>query len=168
MGVSGSGKTTVATSLAERLRYSFADGDDFHPAHNVAKLARGEPLTDADRAPWLAALAAWISAQHEAGRSTVLACSALKRAYRETLRKAAPNVLFVHLEVRSEVLLERMRHRHGHFMPETLLGSQLTTLEPLQPDEPGIALDAQGPAAATVAAALELLAVTGASQRPMK
>src|SRR5689334_365136 len=91
--------TTVATLLAERLRYSFADGGDFHAPHNVAKMARDEPLTDADRAPWLAALAAWISAQHVAGRSTVLACSTLKRAYRETLRKAAPNVFFVHLEV---------------------------------------------------------------------
>lgn len=157
MGVSGSGKTTIAALLAERLRYSFADADDMHPPQNVAKMTRGEPLTDADRGPWLASLAAWMHAQHEAGRATVLACSALKRVYRDTLRSAAPDVFFLHLAVPSETLLERLRRRRGHFMPRTLLESQLETLEPLQPGERGVTLDAARPPAAVVSAALERL-----------
>jgi gluconokinase len=124
-------------------------------------MARGEPLTDTDRGPWLEKLAAWIDAHDRAGRSTVLACSALKRAYRDTLREGAPNVLFVHLEVPSEALRERMRHRRGHFMPTTLLDSQLATLEPLQADEPGIKVDATGSPAATVATALGHLGGAG-------
>ena len=90
MGASGSGKTTIATRLAAHLESAFADADDFHPRANVEKMARGEPLTDADREPWLRSLAAWIAKQHEAGRSTVLACSALKRRYREMLRAEPP------------------------------------------------------------------------------
>jgi len=103
MGVSGAGKTTIAAHLAAHLEYAFADGDDFQPKTNVAKLARAEPLTDADREPWLAALAEWIGNHHRLGRSTVLACSALKRHYRDTLRTAAPNVLFIHLAVPGDV-----------------------------------------------------------------
>jgi gluconokinase len=166
MGVSGSGKTTVATLIAERLGYFLADGDDFHPPHNVEKMARGEALTDADRRPWLLSLAAWLDAQHAAGRSTVLACSALKRAYRDTLRAGAPNVLFVHLEVPSEALRERMRRRRGHFMPTTLLDSQLATLEPLQADEPGITVNAEGPPPATVEAVVQRVAGLGAPNAP--
>ena len=143
MGVSGSGKTTLAGRLAAHLRYAFADADDFHPPHNVAKMARGEPLTDADRAPWLQVVAEWIAQQHAAGHSTVLACSALKRRYRDTLRGAAPlDVFFIHLDAPREALRDRMRHRQGHYMPPELLDSQLATLEPLQPDERGIVLDA--------------------------
>jgi gluconokinase len=149
MGVAGSGKTTIAGRLAARLDYAFADADDFHSATNVAKMARGEPLTDADRAPWLESLAEWIATQHRTGRSTVLACSALKRRYRDTLRSAAPrHVVFVHLDAPREALLERMRQRQGHYMPSALLDSQLATLEPLGADEPGTRLDAtQTPAA---------------------
>lgn len=144
MGVSGSGKTTVAGLLAARLARAFADADELHPPANVARMARGEPLTDADRAPWLHSVAAWIKAQHEAARSSVVACSALKRRYRDTLRAAAPqHLLFVHLTAPRAALLERMRHRKGHFMPPELLDSQLATLEPLEPDEPGITLDAR-------------------------
>jgi gluconokinase len=143
MGVSGSGKTTLAGRLAAHLQYAFADADDFHPPHNVAKMARGEPLTDVDRAPWLQTVAEWIAEHHASGRSTVLACSALKRRYRDTLRGAAPlHVFFIHLDVPREALKERLRHRTGHYMPPELLDSQLATLEPLQPDERGIVLDA--------------------------
>lgn len=159
MGVSGSGKTTIASRLAARRGYAFAEGDDFHPAANVAKMARGEPLTDADRAPWLEELAEWIAAQHAAGRSTVLACSALKRSYRDTLRGGAPgHVLFLYLAVRRDALVERMKRREGHYMPLELLDSQLATLEPLAPDEPGFTLDAAPAPEAIVDAALERLA----------
>jgi gluconokinase len=151
MGVAGSGKTTIAAALASQLQCSFADGDDLHPQHNVAKMARGEPLTDVDREPWLQAVAAWIAARHASGSSTVVACSALKRRYRDTLRQAAPRVAFVHLDVPAETLHERLQRRRGHFMPASLLDSQLATLEPLQPDELGFAVEATGPPAAVVA-----------------
>jgi gluconokinase len=142
MGVSGSGKSTIAAALAARLELVFADGDSFHPPSNVAKLARGEPLTDADREPWLRALAEWIANQHAAGRSSVLACSALKRRYRDTLRAAAPErVSFVYLAVPAETLRERLRHRGGHFVGPELLESQLATLEPLELDERGVTVD---------------------------
>ena len=158
MGASGSGKTTIATGLAARLEYAFADGDGFHPENNVAKLARAEALTDADREPWLGTLAEWIRNHHQLGRSTVLACSALKRRYRDTLRAAAPDVFFIHLTVPTDVLRERVRHRTGHFMPPELLDSQLATLEPLESDEPGITVDATAPPAVIVAKVAEQLA----------
>jgi gluconokinase len=143
MGVSGSGKTTIARRLAARLGYALADADDFHPEPNVAKMARGEPLTDADRAPWLEALVAWLAAQQAARRSSVLACSALKRRYRDTLRSGdAHRVFFIHLTAQPEALRERLRYREGHYMPVDLLDSQLATLEPLATDEPGVTLDA--------------------------
>jgi gluconokinase len=158
MGVSGSGKTTIATALAARLDRAFAEGDDFHSAANVAKMARGEPLTDADREPWLAALAEWIENHNRAGRSTVLTCSALKRRYRDTLRAAAPrHVVFVHLAAPRDALLERMRKRKGHFMPPDLLDDQLAALEPLEADEPGVTLDAAAPPPAIVEQALAAL-----------
>ena len=155
MGVSGSGKTTIAAGLAAQLGFAFADGDDFHAATSVAKMARGEPLTDADREPWLRSLAAWIEAHHEAGRSTVLACSALKRRYRATLRAAAPRMFFIHLTASRTVLLERMKHRKGHFMPAQLLDSQLADLEPLAADEPGATLDSAATPDAIVEQAIE-------------
>lgn len=158
MGVSGSGKTTIATLLAEHLQYAFADADDFHPRKNIEKMARGEPLTDADRAPWLESLAAWIAEQHDAGRSTVLACSALKRRYRDALRAAAPSrVSFAHLAVPRDALLERMKSRPGHYMPRELLDSQLATLEPLEDDEPGVTVDATASPEAVAASARERL-----------
>jgi gluconokinase len=158
MGVSGSGKTTIATRLAERRGYLFAEGDEFHSAANVAKMARAEPLTDADRAPWLAALAEWIAAQNDSGRSTVLACSALKRSYRDALQAGAPNhVFFLYLAVPRPALVERMKRRKGHYMPQELLDSQLATLEPLAPDEPGFTLDGALAPDAIVERALERL-----------
>jgi gluconokinase len=142
MGVSGSGKTTIGVALAVRLGYAFADADDFHVEASVAKMARGVPLTDADRAPWLQALAGWIAGRNAGGQSSVLACSALKRRYRDALRAAAPqHVSFVFLAVASETLRDRLRKRTGHFAGAELLESQLATLEPLAPDEPGITID---------------------------
>ena len=141
MGVSGCGKTTVAEGIAASLGRAFADADGFHPPENVAKMRAGIPLDDSDRWPWLRALAAWMSEQADEGRSTVMACSALRRAYRDVLRSAPPGVVFVHLHGPAEVIESRMSSRAGHFMPSALLASQLSTLEPLAADEPGVVLD---------------------------
>jgi gluconokinase len=141
MGVSGVGKSALGSRVAADLGYVFADADDFHPPANLAKMSRGEPLNDEDRAPWLGALSEWLSEQNAAGRSSVLACSALKRRYRDVLRNSTQNVIFVHLTTPRDVLLQRIRAR-SHFMPSTLLDSQLETLEPLAPDERGLTLDA--------------------------
>jgi gluconokinase len=144
MGVSGSGKTTVARLLAERLGWRFAEGDDFHPAANVAKMHAGHPLTDADRAPWLRDLAAWIGGCEREGTDVVLTCSALKRRYRDVLRDGHPSVRFVHVSVDAATLRQRLAHRRGHYMPASLLDSQLAALEPLQPDEPGVVCPGDG------------------------
>ncbi len=141
MGVAGAGKTTVATRLAARLGCQVADADEFHPPANIAKMAAGIPLQDDDRWPWLDAIAAWIRAHAEARRTAVVTCSALKRAYRDVLRSASPGVVFVHLSGSPELIGERMRSRRGHFMPPALLASQLATLQPLDPDEPGLTVD---------------------------
>ena len=141
MGVSGSGKSTVARSLADRLDWPMAEADEFHPAANIGKMSAGTPLTDADRAPWLAAIRDWITERAAAGRSTVVTCSALKRAYRDVLRDADARVRFLHLHGTADVIGDRMRHRSGHFMPPSLLRSQFDTLEPLRPDEDGVAVD---------------------------
>ena len=141
MGVAGSGKTTVAHRLAERLACDLADADDFHPPANVARMAAGIALQDEDRWPWLDAIAAWIRARAEAGRTAVVTCSALKRAYRDVLRAASARAVFVHLSGAPELIAARIANRHGHFMPPALLASQLATLEPLGPDEPGLVVD---------------------------
>jgi len=135
MGVAGSGKSTVGAIVATRLGWPFQEGDLLHPPDNVAKMAAGSPLTDADRAPWLAQERAWINA-HPDG---VITCSALKRSYRDALRD--DHVLLVHLAVSHEELLRRLVARHGHFMPATLLDSQLATLEPPDPDEHALTVD---------------------------
>lgn len=154
MGVSGVGKTVVGEGLAGALDVPFGEGDFFHPPANIARMAAGEPLDDADRAPWLDRVAGWLAA-HPAG---VVACSALKRAYRDRLRVAAPDARFVLLEVAPDLLRQRLGARPGHFMPATLLASQLATLEPLGPDEGGIAVPSTGSVDATVAAILTRLA----------
>jgi gluconokinase len=141
MGVAGSGKTSVALELTARTGRPYAEADDFHPPANIARMASGIPLTDADRAPWLAALRDWLSAQAEAGRGAIVTCSALRRAYRDVLRSARGRVVFVHLTGSPELLASRIAARTGHFMPATLLPSQLVTLEPLEPDEDGFTLD---------------------------
>ncbi len=140
MGVSGSGKTTVAEDLAERLGWRCAEADDFHPPANIEKMESGHALDDADRAPWLAAIRDWLRDQAAAGQHVVITCSALKRAYREELRGGGPHVVFLHLTGPRALLAERMGGRSGHFMPTSLLDSQLATLEPLDADEAGIAV----------------------------
>ena len=133
MGVSGCGKSTVGRLLAEKLDAKFIDGDDLHPAENKAKMAAGIPLNDDDRWPWLDKVANELSASD----AIVIACSALKRSYRERIISGATGTIFIHLEGTPELLAERMSGRSGHFMPTSLLESQLKTLEPLQFDEPG-------------------------------
>lgn len=139
MGVSGSGKSTVARLVADRLGWDLQEGDDLHPRANVEKMAAGIPLTDDDRWPWLGLVADWIDVHRAEGEHGVITCSALKRSYRDLL--ARPDVAFVHLASDRSVLSGRLGTREGHFMPASLLDSQLATLEPLQPDERGIVVD---------------------------
>lgn len=140
MGVSAAGKSTVARALADRLGCPFVDADDLHPAANVAKMAAGEPLTDVDRGPWLDLVGAALARGAEAG-GIVIACSALRRAYRDRLRATAPHAVFIHLDGTPELLAQRALARVGHFMPPALLASQLALLEPLAADERGVVLD---------------------------
>lgn len=142
MGVAGTGKTTVGDRLAGELGVEYAEADVFHPPSNVAKMSAGTPLGDADRAPWLDAIGEWAHERH--GRGGVVSCSALKRSYRDRLRAAAPDVFFVHLTGDRELITERMSRREDHFMPPALLDSQFATLEPLQSDEDGAAVDVGG------------------------
>lgn len=144
MGVSGSGKTTVAQGIATAMGWEFAEGDAFHPETNVAKMASGHPLTDEDRWPWLKAIGAWIDDHNRSGTNAVITCSALRRVYRELLREGRPNVRFCHVTADPSLIEERMEHREGHFMPASLLPSQLATLEDLQNDEPGVVVSAAG------------------------
>lgn len=134
-GVAASGKSTVGTLIADHLGWPFTDGDSLHPAGNVAKMHAGLPLDDADRRPWLAAVTERIDGYLEAGQSAVLACSLLRRSYRDQLTAGRPEVRIVFLDVSREVLAGRLSARHGHFFPATLLDSQLAALEPPQPSE---------------------------------
>ena len=157
MGVSGAGKSTVAAELVSRLGWDFAEGDEFHPPENVAKMHAGIPLTDEDRWPWLRRLAGWIGEHEAAGRNAVVTCSALKRAYRDLLRDGHPSVWFAHVRADPALIQRRVEARRGHYMPPSLLGSQLETLQPLEPDEPGAQVSGVAPAdevAADVLAAL--------------
>ena len=129
MGVSGAGKTAVGTRLAKALGGTFVEGDDFHPPANVAKMRSGVPLDDADRQPWLETLSREIGAWLEAGRTVVLACSALKQRYRDILKAGRPGVRFVHLKGDEDLIRQRLEHRRGHYMPASLLDSQLAALE---------------------------------------
>jgi len=154
-GVSGSGKSTVATALAGATGWTFVEGDDLHPDENRRRMAAGTPLTDDDRWPWLRRIAERIGTGERAGENLVVTCSALRRSYLDLLRDGHPSVRFVHLEVDGGVLRERVASRHHEYMPATLLDSQLTALEPPQPDEPAIVVEAAGPVAAIVAAVLD-------------
>jgi gluconokinase len=141
MGVSGCGKTTVGSALAGALGVPFVEGDDYHPHENVRKMASGVPLTDADRAPWLQALARRIAQASTADEGVVVACSALKRAYRDLLRQPAPALRFIHLHGPPSLIAQRLAARSGHYMPATLLDSQLATLEPPDGAEPSWTFD---------------------------
>lgn len=130
MGVAGCGKSTIGAALSARLGWPFRDADSFHPPANVAKMSRGEALTDADREPWLEAIAAWIDARQAAAAPAVVSCSALKRAYREVIVGGRPGVQLVHLAGSHDLIATRMAQRRDHFMPTSLLKSQFETLEP--------------------------------------
>lgn len=141
MGVSGCGKSTIGQALASALGVPFVEGDQFHPASNVAKMSEGVALTDADRAAWLHALQAQVRSAQQRGAGLVLSCSALKRRYRDLLRDADPALRFAHLSGARALIADRMHARVGHYMPLSLLDSQLRDLEPLGADEGGIGLD---------------------------
>ncbi len=155
MGASGVGKSTVGAAIAASLGVGFVDADDLHPAANVAKMQAGIPLTDDDRWPWLALVGAALADAPAEG--LVMACSALKRAYRDAIRAAAPSTRFVHLAVPKQALTERVAARPGHFMPASLVDSQLEALEPLEADESGVTVDSEGGVEQTAARALALL-----------
>lgn len=141
MGVSGVGKTTIGTLLAARLGWGYAEGDSYHPPENVAKMRAGTPLNDADRGPWLAAIAADIDRWRTEGRGMVVACSALKRSYRETLAGGRPDVRVIRLSGDEALIRARLETRTDHYMPPSLLASQLATLEPPGDDEGAITVD---------------------------
>jgi gluconokinase len=156
-GVSGSGKTTIGALLAGRLHWRFADADAFHSAANIAKMRAGIPLTDEDRRPWLRAIAAWMDDHIARGESAVIACSALKRAYRDVLLDGRPEALLVFLAVDREVVARRLAARHGHFFPGQLLGTQFDALEPPQPDEHAVTVAADGDPEDTVAVIIAIV-----------
>jgi gluconokinase len=154
MGVSGCGKSTVGKLLAQALGGVFLDGDELHPEASITKMASGTPLTDEDREPWLRDIGVRLAS---AEGTVVIACSALKRSYRDLIRSAARDIVFVHLHGSRELLAQRMAARPGHFMPGSLLDSQLATLEKLSADEHGGCFDiSQAPAAIAAAAAVGL------------
>jgi carbohydrate kinase (thermoresistant glucokinase family) len=157
MGVSGSGKSVVGARLAEKLGFPFMDADDLHSAANKAKMAGGTPLTDTDRWPWLDTVGAAMAAEN----SVVMACSALRRAYRDRLRASAPDVYFIELTGTTALLEERIGARTGHFMPSSLLASQLAMLENLARDEPGFTVDVTPSIASVVATIVNHLATAG-------
>jgi carbohydrate kinase (thermoresistant glucokinase family) len=141
MGVSGCGKSTLGRALAARLGVHYVEGDELHPAENVARMAAGVPLTDADRHGWLQQVASQLANATAQSRGVVVACSALKRSYRDLLRDAAPDTRFVHLHGDRALLQQRLAARQGHYMPVSLLQSQLDTLQAPQPDEQALSLD---------------------------
>ena len=145
MGVSGSGKSTIAEHLAARLGWKYVDGDLFHPASNVAKMSAGHPLSDEDRWPWLQAIAGEIDRVYVAGRRAVVACSALKRAYRDILVHGRDDIRVVYLDGTPALIANRLAARKGHFMPPGLLDSQFKTLEPPQPAERSITVSIEPP-----------------------
>ena len=160
MGVSGSGKTTVAALVAGIEGWAFVEGDDLHPAANVAKMSAGHPLTDDDRWPWLHAIAAVIDAWRADGKSGVLTCSALRHAYRAIIVGDRPEVSLVYLRGDRDLIARRMAARHEHFMPLALLDSQFATLEEPTPDEHAIVVDIEGTPAAQAASVIAKLAAS--------
>jgi carbohydrate kinase (thermoresistant glucokinase family) len=165
MGVSGSGKSTVAKALAHGLGWRFAEGDDFHPPANIAKMRSGQPLDDDDRMPWLGAIASWIDQRRQADESAVVTCSALKHLYRDLLSGGKPDVLFVYLKGTLAEIEEHVANRTGHFMPASLLPSQFETLEEPAADENFIAVDISQAIPSIVA---EIAAYVGAKTQPKR
>ena len=165
MGVSGCGKSSVGRGIADALGLGFVEGDELHGPANVAKMAAGTPLTDADRAGWLAVIGDRLAAARADGRGLVVACSALKRSYRDGLRAACPGLRFVHLQGSADLLRPRLQARSGHYMPASLLDSQLATLQPPGADEDAVTLDVAPPGTAVLQAALAWLQ-RPADQRP--
>jgi len=160
--VAGSGKSTVGGMLAERLGWEFADADSFHPPANVEKMRSGQPLTDADRVPWLTAIGAWMDERQVAGKAAVITCSALKRSYRDELLYGRPAVAMVFLMVSKETLIHRLEGRHGHFFPEALEDSQLAALQLPTPDEGRVhVLSAEDSAEAIVAEIIAAISPDG-------
>jgi gluconokinase len=156
-GVAGCGKTTIGQLVAARLHCEFADGDSFHPPANIAKMHAGEPLTDDDRWPWLRAIVAWMDERAAAGESAVVACSALKRAYRDVLRSGSARARIVFLTVPLDADEARLAHRAGHFFPQALLESQFAVLELPQPPEPVALVSASGTPEQTADLVMELI-----------
>jgi len=157
MGVSGSGKSMIGRLVVERLGWTMAEGDELHPPENVEKMRRGIPLTDADRWPWLDRIGDLLKAWADEGRSGLVTCSALKRAYRERLLKARPDLRFVYLKGSEALIAGRVAARHHEYMPASLLKSQFATLEEPQPSEPVIVVDADATPEAEVEAIVEAL-----------
>lgn len=162
MGVAGSGKTTVAQILADRLGWPYAEADEFHPQANIEKMSAGTPLTDDDRWPWLRAIRDWLTEQTRSGQSAIVTCSALKIAYRDVLREAEGRVRFVHLDGTIEQIGERMSGRSGHFMPTSLLPSQFETLERLGSHEDGVVVPVTVSPQSVADAVLRELEIQGA------
>ena len=166
MGVSGCGKSTVGRLLARSLSAEFLEGDDLHPPRNIERMSAGIPLTDNDRRDWLLEIAQQLADARAGRHALVVSCSALRRSYRDTLRGAASQLAFVHLQAGRELLEARLLARADHFMPGSLLDSQLQTLEPPRPDERAITLDAGLPAAQIAAQAAAWVTQTGRGTKP--
>ncbi len=158
MGVAGAGKSTVGRALADRLGLSYVDADDLHSAENITRMTAGQPLDDADRAPWLASIGRWLAEHPEGG---VVACSALRRSYRDVIRVREPGTRFLHLEADPGLASQRVAARAGHYLPATLVGSQFDALEPLAADEAGLTVPAVHAVEDIVDACLEYLAHAG-------
>lgn len=158
MGVTGSGKSTVAAELARRLGWEFAEGDALHSPANIAKMAAGHPLTDVDRAPWLVSVEAWIARHTAFRRPGIITCSALKRRYRDVLRDE--HVVFVFLDASRDQLLDRLADRKGHFMPPALIDSQLAALEPPGLDENAVRIESTGTPQSQAQQVIDLLGLS--------
>jgi gluconokinase/shikimate kinase len=165
MGVSGSGKSTVAAALASRLGWPFKEGDALHPQPNIEKMAAGHPLTDADRWPWLARVAEWIAGRLDAGENGLITCSALKRSYRDLINRRGQGLIFVFLAGSKETIAARLEARHDHFMRASLLDSQFAGLEEPDADEPAIRLDIGSPPAEIAEQIVEYLGLSERATR---
>ena len=163
MGVSGSGKSTIAAGVAEKLGLQMLEGDDLHPAANIAKMSAGTPLTDEDRWPWLRIIAGKIAAWRQNGLEGIVTCSSLRRSYRDVLRAGHDDVLFVYLKGSRALLLDRMQHRTRHFMPASLLDTQLATLEEPGADEAAVTIEMGPPPDEVVTNVLKALAARDAA-----